>query len=95
MSHTLTLELSDQVFTVIQQQAEAMGLPPERLAATLLEQRFGQMFQLLLSDADRETARFRFERHFGELNLSQSTDIDNESIDADIAREYASNHEVE
>ncbi len=95
MNHTLTLELSDQVFTVIQQQAEALGIPPERLAATLLEQRFGQVFKLLLLDADKEIARTKFESHFGALNLEQVTDIDNESIDADLGREYSSTHEVD
>lgn len=92
MSQTLTLELSDQVFIAIQRQAETIGVPPERLVATLLEQQFAQ-FKLLLTEAEKEVARARFERHFGAINLGDATDIDNESIDADLAREYASTHE--
>lgn len=95
MSQTLTLELSDQIFTLIQRQAEGLGVPPESLVAMLLEQRFGQMFKLLLPDPEKEIARSRFENHFGTLRLERETAIDNESIDADLVREYASSHEVE
>jgi hypothetical protein len=31
--------------------------------------------------------------NFGEIDLGFATDIDNESIDTDLAKEYASNHE--
>jgi hypothetical protein len=72
MTHHLTLELSDRIFTAIQRQAEAIGVPPESLAATLLEKNFGQVFKLLLSEAEKETARARFERHFGTLNLEDT-----------------------
>lgn len=93
MTQILTLELNDQIFTAIQQQAEAIGIPPEQLAAKLLEQQFGQVFKLLLSEAEKETARAKFERHFGTLKLEHPTTLDNESIDADLVREYASTHE--
>ena len=53
----------------------------------------GQMFRLLIPDPEKEIARLRFEHHFGALNLEQATDIDNESIDADLAREYTSPHQ--
>jgi len=77
----------------MERQAEAIGVPPEQLAAKLLEQQFGQDLKLLLPEAEKETARARFERHFGTLNLEHPTDLDNESIDADLVREYASTHE--
>jgi hypothetical protein len=95
MSQSLTLELSEQVFVAIQQQARAIGISPAQLAATLLERQFPQAFKLLLDDAEQNAARIRFERHFGTLELDDSTDLDNESIDADLAREYASTHEGE
>ena len=93
MTQILTLELNDQIFTAIQRQAEAIGIPPERLAATFLEQRFGQVLKLLLPEAEQKTARARFESHFGTLNLEHPTCLDNQSIDADLVREYASTHE--
>ncbi|MFB8792195.1 MAG: hypothetical protein U7123_25950 [Potamolinea sp.] len=73
MTQSLKLELNDQIFTAIQQQAEAIGIPPEQLAAKLLEQQFGQVFKLLLSEAEKEAARAKFERHFGTLNLEHRT----------------------
>ena len=93
MTQILTVELNDQIFTAIQRQAEAIGVPPEHLAATLLEQQFGQVLKLLLPEAEKETARAKFERHFGTLNLGSETNLDNDSIDADLVREYASTHE--
>jgi len=95
MSHTLTLELSDQTFTVIQRQAEAIGVPPERLVITFLEQGIGQMFTLPLPEIERQSACLKFERHFGTLAVAQAITADNDSIDADLAREYAGTHEVE
>ncbi len=93
MTQSLKLELNDQIFAAIQQQAEAIGILPEQLAAKLLEQQFGQVFKLLLSEAEKETARTKFERHFGTLNLEHPLNLNNDSIDADLVREYASTHE--
>lgn len=95
MSQILTLELNDQVFAAIQRQAENIGIPPENLAATLLEQKFSQIFKLLPTDAEKENGRKKFERHFGVIDLGFSTDLNNESIDADLAKEYSSTHEEE
>lgn len=95
MNQSLTLELSEQVFVAIQRQAQVIGISPAQLAATLLERQFPQAFKLFLDDAEKNAARARFERHFGTLALGDSTDLDNESIDADLAREYASTHEGE
>lgn len=36
-----------------------------------------------------------FELHFGALSLPNGTSIDNESIDADLAKEYSNAHEGE
>ncbi len=95
MSQSLTLELSEQVFVAIQQQAQAIGISPAQLAAALLEKQFPQAFKLFLDAAETNAARLRFERHFGTLLLGGSTDLDNESVDADLAREYDSTHEGE
>ena len=40
-----------------------------------------------------EAARQRFRRHLGAVTLGYPTGADNESIDADLAREYGNNHE--
>ena len=80
MSQILTLELNDRVFAAIQRQAENIGIPPENLAATLLEQKFSQIFKFLLTDAEKENGRSKFERHFGAIDLGFSPDLDNQSI---------------
>jgi hypothetical protein len=95
MSQILTLELSDEVFSAIRQQAETVGVLPEHLITALLEQKFGQVFKLLLTEAKKAEAREKFERHFGTLGLGCAAELDNDSIDADLAREYASTHEKE
>jgi hypothetical protein len=95
MSQILTLKLSDKAFTSIRQKAKIIGVTPEYFIASLLEQQFGQVFKSLLTEVEGEAARARFERHFGTLGSSRAVRIDNESIDDDLAREYASTHEGE
>ncbi|MBC6423075.1 MAG: hypothetical protein GDA43_07820 [Hormoscilla sp. SP5CHS1] len=99
MSQTLVLHLSDEAYTLIQQQAEAANLSPSQLAVTWVSQlavRQVEQHRLNLnlgrSEAEKQAARERFESHFGEIDLGYPTEADNESIDADIAREYADNH---
>lgn len=42
----------------------------------------------ILSEKDKQEARKRFESHFGEIDLGHPIGIDNEIIDADLAKEY-------
>jgi hypothetical protein len=49
----------------------------------------------LATDEEKGAASTRFESDFGELQLDNSMSFDNESIDADLAREYANIHEEE
>ncbi len=92
MSQNLTLELSDEVYAALRRRAQATGTSLADVAAALLERQFCATGSLL-SDAERRAAREPFERHFGETNLGCPTGVDNESIDADLAREYNSTHE--
>jgi len=93
MSQILTLELNDQFFAAIHQQAKSIGIPAENLAVKLLQQNFSQMFKLLPTDAEKAIRRAKFERHFGAINLGIDINLDNDSIDADLAKEYDNNHE--
>lgn len=47
----------------------------------------------ILSEAEKQAARERFESHFGELALDHPVEANNERIDADLAREYTKNHQ--
>jgi len=67
MSQILTLELNDQTLAAINRQATTIGIPPESLAAELLEQKFSQIFRLLQTDSEKATKRSKFERHFGAI----------------------------
>ena len=99
MSQTLILELSDEVYTTIQRQAEGAGTSPAHWLATTLEQQYGRKraWQSALQQhtaAEQHAARARFEQHFGEVDLSDATGADNEQIDVDLAREYSDTHEA-
>jgi hypothetical protein len=98
MSQLLTLELSDEVYTVILRQADAAGTSPAHWVATTLEQQYSrfrdwQSIRTQRTESERQAARERFERHFGEVDLGYATGVDNDQIDADLAREYADTHE--
>ena len=92
MSQSLTVELSDEVYAALRRQAQATGASLAHEAAASLERQF-KGNNTLRTDAEKQAARERFERHFGEVNLGHPTGVDNESIDADLAREYSSTHE--
>ncbi len=93
MSQILTLELNDKIFAAIQKQAENIGIPPESLAANLLEQKFSEINNLLLTETEKQNRRAKFERHFGTLDFGCTVDLDNESIDTDLAKEYSITYE--
>ncbi len=95
MSQTLIVELSDEVYAALQREAEAANVSPADVAATSLTQHFGHIPPWLRStrsrsDVKREGARERFEHHYGSVDLGYATGAENESIDADLAGEYAS-----
>ena len=99
MSQTLILELSEEVYTIIQRQAAVAGASPAHWLAMTLEQQYGRAHagQSTLThypQADQQAARARFEQHFGEVDLTDATGVDNEQIDAELAREYADIHEA-
>ena len=92
MSQTLVLELSDEAYTALRRRAEAAGTSPAHIATVSLERQFG-LAASLRTEPEKQAARERFERHFGEVNLGHPTGVDNEGIDADLAREYSSTHD--
>ena len=93
MSHPLTVELSDAAYSALQLHAQAAAQSPANLAAAALEQRFGTPGAT--TEAQKQAARERFERHFGAVNLGQATGVDNEGIDAELTRAYADRHEAD
>ena len=92
MSHDLTLQVSDATYNALQQQAALVGSDPAQVAAVSLERQFGRKLDSR-TEAEKEAARERFEHSIGSADLGYPTGIDNEGIDADLAREYADPHE--
>ncbi|MBX9583120.1 MAG: hypothetical protein K2X87_22665 [Gemmataceae bacterium] len=92
MSLTLTLELSPAAAANLERLAAATGRTVAELAAVVVESRYGRPPDPR-TEAEKQAARERFERHFGAVDLGRPTGADNEGIDADLAREYGDRHE--
>ncbi len=90
MSQQLTLEISDEVYADLQQKANAVGLSIAEWIVAVVSY---QSSKVLRSVEQQEEARQRFRNHAGAISLGYATGIDNESIDADLARAYASEYE--
>ncbi|NJK34272.1 MAG: hypothetical protein HC919_04575 [Oscillatoriales cyanobacterium SM2_2_1] len=93
MSQQLTLELNDEVYADLQQKANAVGLSIAEWIVAALSTQSNGVSGVLHSVAQQEEARQRFRSHAGAISLGYATGIDNESIDADLARAYANQYE--
>jgi hypothetical protein len=89
MSQTLTLELSDDVYAILKQQADEAGMPVNEWILTYLVQ-YSESNNHLESktSAEQQEVRQRFRRHAGSISLGYATGTNNEQIDADLARAY-------
>lgn len=91
MSQRITITLPDDMVTPLSEIARAHGQTLEEFAAEKLMSSVSHAQPL-----DAESARHaekRFARWIGSVSLGHPTGSDNESIDADLAREYTSTHE--
>lgn len=96
MSHTLTLELDDEIYSVLERHARTHGMSVARWLSSALERPDGPLADLVKPDssagAKRPAAARRFEEHFGTLDLGQPTGLENASIDRDLAEAYLDSH---
>jgi hypothetical protein len=93
MSQQLTLEISDEVYADLQQKANAVGLSIAEWIVAVVSYQSSGVSKILHSVEQQEEARQRFRNHAGVISLGYATGIGNESIDADLARAYASEYE--
>ncbi len=93
MSQILTLELNDDMYAVLNQQAEGAGVSLSEWIAISLEQRCG-LSKAQQTETEKELARQRFRRHAGAINLGYSTGVNNEGIDADLIKAYGEEQET-
>jgi hypothetical protein len=102
MSQKLTVELSDELYSLIQHRATEANISPAQVASVSLEKYFHEQQDAQRkvrrrrkrTEADLQAARKRFERHLGSVDLGYETGSDNEEIDADLEREYANTNET-
>jgi len=92
VSQVLTLELSEEAYRALQQQAEIAGISVSEWITTSLEQQYG-LQKKQQTEAEKEAARQRFRHHAGAIDLGYATGADNESIDADLVRAYGNQQE--
>jgi hypothetical protein len=96
MSYQITVEMSDRAYEALSREAAVRGSTLSAVAATTLEQHFAEengVTSTALNESQMDEARLRFERHFGEVSVPSAVGLDNEQIDADLAREYADSQE--
>ena len=86
VNQVVTLELRDELYVALNQQAESVGISLAEWIAVALEQQ--SILLILKTDAEKEVARQRFRRHAGSIDLGYPTGADNVSIDADLVRAY-------
>ena len=85
MNTNLAIQLSEDAFVLLSEQALAAGKTPAELAASVVENIYAGGHPKSLNAA---TARAEFERCFGSIDLGQPVGLANPAIDADLAREY-------
>lgn len=89
MSQQLILEISDEIYLNLQHQANAVSLSVSELLITQINKKYGVLNSSNLTSAVEQEARQRLLNYAGFINLGYATGIDNESIDADLAKAYA------
>ena len=77
MSRSLMLKLSDEAYQALQRRAEESGQSAAEFAAIALERQF-QRDPSPKDAAARQSARERFERHFGELGPATDANVEND-----------------
>ena len=91
---SLSPNIPNEIFVLLQQLAPQLGKTIEELTTEWVE-RYGSKLAPSLSEEERQAAWARLQRHCGAVSLGHATGAENESIDADLAREYDSVHEGE
>ena len=89
---TLTLQVPDEVYEACRQMAKKYGRTVEEFVLEFsLKHR--PKLRPPLTKEESETAWEQLRRHRGAEDLGHPSGADNESIDADLVREYGNRHE--
>ncbi len=88
-------QFTEDHWEIFEKVAARQGRRAEELAAEWIAKYRRPPPRPQLTEEELQAARERFRRHIGAVSLGHPTGADNESIDADLAREYGSTHEEE
>lgn len=91
---TVTVNVPDEVYEVCKKMAEKEGRTVESCVMEFMA-KYGPKPRPKLTEEESKAAWERLERHMGSQNTGHATGADNESIDADLAKEYGNTHEFE
>lgn len=94
MSKTVTFEIDEEIYELLEKVAAQTGRPTEQVVLEWLA-RFTPKPRPQLTEEESRAAMERLLRHAGAANSGDPRSADNERIDADLAREYGSTHEEE
>ncbi|MFL6216753.1 MAG: hypothetical protein ACJ74J_22920 [Blastocatellia bacterium] len=89
MEHKLIITLPDEVYQPLVEAALEEGRTPEELAA----ERLSRTLPTPPPQPPNGEKKASIRDFFGSVSLGHPTGADNESIDRDLAREYAATHE--
>lgn len=98
MGREIVVKLAEDVYSLLAELSVHEGVTVEDWAAEAVESQVRAEVTSGtngVSDAENAGRRAiaRFERHFGELDLGHPTSMDNDDIDADLARELEQDQE--
>jgi len=89
MSQTDTLTLPHEIYSALLEVAKIDGITPvEWIAARLPKEASGHRTQIIQAEIEAANAKLRATI----VSPGYSTNSDNDSIDADLAREYGDDH---
>ena len=87
MNRVLTYEIQEELYSALEQMAKKAGVETEAYVLEYLARQASKSAQHL-SAAEQEAALKRFDGLIGSVGLGRPTGADNETIDADLEREY-------
>jgi hypothetical protein len=87
MSQQLTLEISDEVYLKLQDQASVASLSVPEWLITMLNKQYANS-KVLSNEVEIEASQCLL-NYAGAFSFGYATGADNESIDADLAKAYA------
>ena len=92
MSKTLTFEIPDEIYEILEQRAAREGRTTESVALEWLAKTVHKP-RPKLSEEERRAAMEDLLQFAGAVDSGDPRSADNERIDEDLAREYGSSHE--